>query len=1003
MENTNENSSVKSLLNKKVISVILCVLSLVFTIIYYSIKLTSLIGKIPTNSELVDRGNFNLWTAKNVPLTSTSYIPALNVVFIVLFLLTVGLYLLSYFLYFTKNSAKPLFATTIFQVVVTLFALIFSMILKLFATGAIVCCIITLLIAAIHIVIVYTGNVAKARYGIDGASTDDVENDYTEPIVQLTPAQQKLYKLILFVLSCVALITAFVCLFVPLYKQTGISSSQNIPITAINGKGSTAITITFLVLLIALFGEVLYFITLVSDYQCSVKRFAVTAKKFVASTTVFTFIYFVAGYIVAFYYNTFAKPQIESTTITMFLPIISAVTLIVSSIFYGKLLGNKLPSKTLNGKRRLPTVEPLIFELLMTLITFASLFVVIISGTPKLASSSEFSYTGLQLITKYNDANAISGVSFFAFGIMAMLIVSGIMLLLSVTAFFANDKSYYRIVKLGAITNLVFMCLLGLLGFYFQIVSKAAISAAQNAINADYVEESLLLAMSQNQEFVNNYSEIISNEYFNQYIKDLSVQAAKQIQSDTSLTEAYEIKSQAIYLMIAAVGVVVAMIARGVFGLGSDNKSITEENELAAIAQELENSAATANAQSPSTDADEDDTPETVSVDGPIAVDIMEKGSSKFKPDFDACPAFTELDSNIPLFRSELEARKAKLFANPTLPAIVRFVVDYARDCRLHLSYSPEDMANFIAGLGASRLTILQGMSGTGKTSLPKIFTEAVMGKCEIVEVESSWRDKGELIGYYNEFSKSFTPKKFTQCLYRAKLNSKVLTLIVLDEMNLSRIEYYFSDFLSLMEHEEDKREIKLSNVKLHRTENGETYEYDGLTDGHTIKIPTNVWFIGTANRDESTFEISDKVYDRAQTMNFNKRAPKIYNFGEPLDQQFLPYDVLIALFNEAKATVNFDAEKNVAIQKTEKLLAPYNISFGNRILRQMEDFVKIYCACFGDKAAAEKDAVERILLSKVVSKLENKVVENREALAQEFDRIGLLRCGEFVRKLSED
>ncbi len=68
-----------------------------------------------------------------------------------------------------------------------------------------------------------------------------------------------------------------------------------------------------------------------------------------------------------------------------------------------------------------------------------------------------------------------------------------------------------------------------------------------------------------------------------------------------------------------------------------------------------------------------------------------------------------------------------------------------------------------------------------------------------------------------------------------------------------------------------------------------------------------------------------------------------------------------------------------------------------------MEDFVKIYCSCFGDRAAAESDAVERILLSKVVSKLETKVVENKDALAAEFDKLGLKKCAAFVRRLNED
>lgn len=164
----------------------------------------------------------------------------------------------------------------------------------------------------------------------------------------------------------------------------------------------------------------------------------------------------------------------------------------------------------------------------------------------------------------------------------------------------------------------------------------------------------------------------------------------------------------------------------------------------------------------------------------------------KVIPNFDACPAFTELDDKLSYYNDLLFQRKNKLFENPSLPDIVQFVVDYARESRLHLSYTPQTIAKFVAGLGATKLSILQGMSGTGKTSLPKIFLEALMGNCEIVEVESSWKDKNELIGYYNEFSKVFTPKKFTRMLYKASLNPDVITFIVLDEMNLSRIEYYF-------------------------------------------------------------------------------------------------------------------------------------------------------------------------------------------------------------------
>jgi hypothetical protein len=294
-------------------------------------------------------------------------------------------------------------------------------------------------------------------------------------------------------------------------------------------------------------------------------------------------------------------------------------------------------------------------------------------------------------------------------------------------------------------------------------------------------------------------------------------------------------------------------------------------------------------------------------------------------------------------------------------------------------------------------------MSGTGKTSLPKIVSEALMSVCDIVEVESAWRDKNELLGYYNEFSKMYMPKKFTQALYKACLNSDTITFIVLDEMNLSRIEYYFSDFLSLMEHESDKREIKLLNLPIEKTEDGEKKNYVALTKGHTLKIPQNVWFIGTANRDESTYDISDKVYDRAHTMNFDKRAQKPSFYGEPIPARYLSAKELMRLFDEAKETVKVNIDDYPVIKKLENLLEPYGISFGNRIAMQIESFVSIYALCFTSNESAIYDALDIILLSKVVKKLELKNVMDKEELSLSVERIGLKRCASFIANIKED
>jgi len=366
----------------------------------------------------------------------------------------------------------------------------------------------------------------------------------------------------------------------------------------------------------------------------------------------------------------------------------------------------------------------------------------------------------------------------------------------------------------------------------------------------------------------------------------------------------------------------------------------------------------------------------------------------------DPIPAFGELDRLVPKFNAAYEKRKSISFPDLTLPKLVDHVIDYARRSAKKLSYGPVDIKTFIAGLAASRLSILQGMSGTGKTSLPVVFMEAIEGTCDLVAVESSWRDKNELLGYFNEFSGKFTPKIFTQFLYKAALNKEVPTFIILDEMNLSRIEYYFSDFLSLMEAQEHQRFIKLFDVQLYPDKG---LEYKMLRDGHTIDIPTNVWFIGTANRDESTFEISDKVYDRAQTMNFDKRAKKPKDKGEkPLEEKFVAYSVIDKLFKEAEATIQFNAEADPTIKKIEELLKPYQISFGNRILNQMERFVKIYIAASGtttdDKFLTE--AIDCIMLSKVIRKLEYKMVE--KSLVDEFAALNLPKCEEFLKMITE-
>lgn len=576
--------------------------------------------------------------------------------------------------------------------------------------------------------------------------------------------------------------------------------------------------------------------------------------------------------------------------------------------------------------------------------------------------------TILKVVVQDGEAYHIKGINFIkdaallsegeqtiSFLLFFIITIAVVLFILSLLALFSSSKFYFRTTLIAIIFGVTGCFSIGMFGKYYEIVQKINVSSLIAMIESEY------------------------GLYF-----DLS-------------TISYKVSSTSFYFFILAfIGVGVLMFRKPYSkGLAIEH-ALCAQKDAEIAAQALKDAGPT-EAEVAITKMPELDLPSGTAIGGAATED-------PFKIRFaDPCPAFTELDGKVESFRADLAQKQQSLFNSPTLPKLVQFIVEYARNSRLHLSYTVEDIATFVAGMGTTKLSILQGMSGTGKTSLPKIFSEALASRCDIVEVESSWRDKNELLGYYNEFSKTYTPKKFTQALYRAKLNPEILTFIVLDEMNLSRIEYYFSDFLSLMENEADKRELKLLNVGVFRKSHGQTIPYLGLTDGHTLKIPSNVWFIGTANRDESTFEISDKVYDRAHTMNFNKRAQKVRSYSDPIPQQFLSADTLQKLFDDAKRNFAFNIDDYPVIAEVEKILSPFNISFGNRIAMQIESFVSIYCSCFTITEEVVHDAVEKILLSKVVSKLELKSVPDKEELADKFDRLKLYSCRDFILKLNED
>ena len=278
---------------------------------------------------------------------------------------------------------------------------------------------------------------------------------------------------------------------------------------------------------------------------------------------------------------------------------------------------------------------------------------------------------------------------------------------------------------------------------------------------------------------------------------------------------------------------------------------------------------------------------------------------------------------------------------------------------QMKLYYTPEIVRRFVAGMAASKLLILEGISGTGKTSLPYSFSRYLTNPATIVSVQPSFRDRTALLGYFNEFSKRFNETEFLRALYEANYRPDP-TLIVLDEMNLARIEYYFAEMLSVLEMP-NKDEWVLDLVPT-------AWEGDPVKmDGGKIHVADSTWFIGTANNDDSTFTITDKVYDRAMPIELNERADAFECDLQPhcnVTAEHLEY-----LFQKAKVDYPISDELMDKMQKLDNyLITRFKLSFGNRIMKQLYDFIPVYVACGG----TELGGMDYIVARKVLKKFES-------------------------------
>ena len=268
---------------------------------------------------------------------------------------------------------------------------------------------------------------------------------------------------------------------------------------------------------------------------------------------------------------------------------------------------------------------------------------------------------------------------------------------------------------------------------------------------------------------------------------------------------------------------------------------------------------------------------------------------------------------------------------------------------QLHLYYDNDILRPFFGGLA-------WGISGTGKTSLAYAWGKFVNQDSCVASVEPSWRDKSDFLGYFNEFTKKFNETKALGEIYTSTYDDDVHT-IILDEMNLARVEYYFADFLSILEM--PSRDEWIVDLVPSAWPNDPKKIVKGK-----LKLPGNIWYIGTINNDDSTFMVTDKVYDRAMPIDINTKV-------EPFkcrEQEAVNINAsfLDSLFLEAIDKHPISDKGLADVEEIDNyVIEHFRISFGNRIMKQLKTFVPVYIACGGK----EIDAIDYFIAKKILRK----------------------------------
>ena len=333
------------------------------------------------------------------------------------------------------------------------------------------------------------------------------------------------------------------------------------------------------------------------------------------------------------------------------------------------------------------------------------------------------------------------------------------------------------------------------------------------------------------------------------------------------------------------------------------------------------------------------------------------------------------------------------------------------------LYYSEEILEQFYAGLCTNQLIVLSGQPGTGKTSLVEGFCNAISAKLTIISVQPNWTDNQDLLGFFNPIEGTYISTTFLDAIIEAENNPEQLHIICLDEMNLAHVEYYFSEFLSKLQSEDKKITlyseylynearsedlekieflIEKSEANNYKTEEKinllkfiDFEEYNKLKKKwnslnryrYEIKIPDNIRFVGTINKDETTKNLSPKVIDRSYIIEIdNCSKDLVTKMSNPTARERKKYNENLYIKpNEFNINnINISQELKDKLDSIINILVKLDITLSNRINNQIKELN-------GAEIFNESEIFDVIVATKILPKINNEIDNYDEDIREEL------------------